>query len=135
MATALGSALRKVVAAMPPRPRPRLAQRLARRVALFATERRPPAAAATLEEALLRSRVVEIGYEDRDGRVSPRASSRRRWWGPRRPGTSSPTAGCGTTASSLDRVSTARSPARRAPSAVPPRDPYPGPVRWLSLSE
>ena len=72
LAGALGSALRKVVAAMGPT-EAEAAERLARRVALLPhpTDARPPTA-ATIEEALLRSQVVEIGYEDRHGVVTTR---------------------------------------------------------------
>jgi predicted DNA-binding transcriptional regulator YafY len=138
MATALGTALRKVVAAMP-EAQATLAHRLAGRIALFeAPSDVRPAAAATLEEALLRSRVVEIGYEDRHGRVSARViepqalvGSEKDWY---------LVAHCrlrdDTRVFRLDRVSTARLTGETAPERPPPLFPdAPGPVRWLSLSE
>ena len=136
LATALGTALRKVVAAMPDE-QATLAHRLAGRIALFEapTDIRP-AAAATLEEALLRSRVVEIGYEDRHGQVSDRVveplalvGSESSWY---------LVAHCrlreDTRVFRLDRVATARLTGEAAPERPVPTIDH-APVRWLSLTE
>jgi predicted DNA-binding transcriptional regulator YafY len=72
-ADALRSAVRKVVAAMPD-DQAKAAQRLADRVHLFAhrTDDLPSAAARTIEEAMRGSGVVEMAYEDRNGKPSTR---------------------------------------------------------------
>jgi predicted DNA-binding transcriptional regulator YafY len=70
---ALRSALRKVVAAMPPT-EAEAAERLTGRIHLAARDEpaRPPAA-RTLEQALVAARVVEIDYTDRHGEATRRA--------------------------------------------------------------
>jgi predicted DNA-binding transcriptional regulator YafY len=71
-ADALASALRKVVSAMAPA-QVEAAQRLAGRVSLIPhPDDDRPAAAATIEEAVLRSWVVEIAYHDRQGALTHR---------------------------------------------------------------
>jgi predicted DNA-binding transcriptional regulator YafY len=72
-ATALRSAVQKVVAAMPAG-QAEAAERLAGRIHLFAhASDRQPSAGRTIEEAMGASEVVEITYEDRHGRPSVRA--------------------------------------------------------------
>lgn len=76
LADALRSALRKVVAAMPPAEAD-AARRLTGRVHLMTPDDEPPPpapgpAAATLEQAVVASRVVEIDYCDRHGSPSLR---------------------------------------------------------------
>jgi predicted DNA-binding transcriptional regulator YafY len=72
-ASALRSAVRKVVGVMPPA-EAEAARRLAGRIRLFphASDSRPTAA-QSIEEAILASQVVEIDYEDRDGNATSRA--------------------------------------------------------------
>jgi predicted DNA-binding transcriptional regulator YafY len=71
-ADALRSALRKVVVAMPD-DQAKAAQQLADRVHLFAhPSDRQPSAARTIEEAMRRSGVIEMTYEDRHGKGSTR---------------------------------------------------------------
>jgi predicted DNA-binding transcriptional regulator YafY len=138
LASALGTALRKVVAAMPEQ-QATIAHRLAGRIALFEypADVRPPAA-ATLEEALLRSQVVEIGYEDRHGQASDRVvepmalvGSETGWY---------LVGHCrlrdDTRVFRLDRVSAARLTGEPAPDRpVPEMTDAPRPVRWLTLTE
>ncbi len=71
-ATALRSAVQKVVAAMPA-DQAEAARRLAGRIHLFAhPSDRQPSAGRTIEEAMRASEVVEIAYEDRHGKSSAR---------------------------------------------------------------
>jgi predicted DNA-binding transcriptional regulator YafY len=73
LAEALRSALRKVVAAMPPAEAD-AARRLAGRIHFMADDHdvRPPSA-LTMETALVTGRVVEIDYRDRHGDLTHRA--------------------------------------------------------------
>ncbi|HEX6569137.1 MAG TPA: YafY family protein [Acidimicrobiales bacterium] len=73
LAEALRSALRKLMAAMPPS-EAEAARRLAGRVQLIphASDERPPTARA-VEAALVEGRVLEIDYRDRHGEASRRA--------------------------------------------------------------
>jgi predicted DNA-binding transcriptional regulator YafY len=137
LAEARRSAVRKVVGAMPAA-EAEAARQLAGRVHLFAHDSDSrPAAARITEDAVVRSEVVEISYEDRHGEADPRGRAARagRFWTSLVPGGALPLRD-GQRAFRVNRILEARLTGEPAPErGEPTLDGIPVALRRLALLE